>query len=402
MTVAAPTDSPILTTGNAGQPARPVYLDCNATTPVDPRVQTEVLTYLAEEFGNAGSRTHGYGQAAKERVNRAREQVAAVVGAQPGEVFFTSGATESNNLAILGLADHGAQSGRRHIVSTQIEHKAVLEPLEELARRGFEVSLLPPTAGGWVDPAEVRRAIRPDTLLVSIMAANNETGVIQPIPEIADMLAGQEAYFHVDAAQAFGKQIEALRNHRIDFLSVSGHKLYAPKGIGALIARRRGYQRIPLRPLQFGGGQERGLRPGTLPVPLIAGLGLAAELALREHAERARQCAAVQNTALDALRPLDIVLNGDLDRLAAHTLNFAVPGVDSEAAIVALKDLVAISNGSACTSQSYEPSHVLTAAGLPGEQVAGALRLSWSHLTPPVDWELIAERLHQLTATAVS
>jgi cysteine desulfurase len=393
MTVAALTDNPAVASGRA---TRPVYLDCNATTPVDPRVQAEVMVYLADEFGNAGSRTHGYGQVAKERVNRAREQVAAVLDTQPAEVFFTSGATESNNLVILGLADHGAQSGRRHIVSTQIEHKAVLEPLEELARCGFEISLVPPTRGGWVDPDEVRRAIRPDTLLVSVMAVNNETGVMQPIPEIADILAGHGAYFHVDAAQAFGKHIAALRNRRIDLLSISGHKLYAPKGIGALVARRRGYQRIPLRPLMFGGGQERGLRPGTLPVALIAGLGLAAALALREHAERTRHCVAVQTAALAALKPLGIVLNGDLKRMAAHTLNFSVPGVDSEAAIVALKDLAAISNGSACTSQSYEPSHVLIAAGLPDEQIAGALRLSWSHMTPTVDWEQIADRLRRL------
>jgi cysteine desulfurase len=396
MTVATPTDSPVIATGRATQPTRPVYLDCNATTPVDPRVQAEVMAYLAEEFGNAGSRTHVYGQAAKERINLARHQVAVVVDAQPAEVVFTSGATESNNLAILGLADCGAQSGRRHIVSTQIEHKAVLEPLEEMSRRGFEITLLPPTSGGWVDPDAVRRALRPDTLLVSVMAANNETGVIQPIPEITDILAESEAYFHVDAAQAFGKHIDALRHHRIDLLSVSGHKLYAPKGIGALIARRRGYQRIPLRPLLFGGGQERGLRPGTLPVPLIAGLGLAAALARSEHAEWTRHCATVQKAALAALRPLGIVLNGDPDRLVTHTLNFSVPGVDSEAAIVGLKDLAAISNGSACTSQSYEPSHVLIAAGLPNEQVAGALRLSWSHMTPAVDWEQIADRLRRL------
>jgi cysteine desulfurase len=397
MTLAAATDNPSLVTEDAGRRGRSVYLDCNATTPVDPRVQAEVLTYLAEEFGNAGSRTHAYGQAAKDRVNRARQQIAAVVDARPEEVVFTSGATESNNLAILGLADHGPYVGRRHIISTKIEHKAVLEPLEEMARRGFEVTLLQPTVGGWIDPDAIRQALRPDTLLVSVMAANNETGVIQPIPEISDALAGSEAYFHVDAAQAFGKQIEPLRNSRIDLMSISGHKIYAPKGIGALVMRRRGYQRLPLRPLLFGGGQERGLRPGTLPVALIAGLGTAAELALREHAERARSCAAVQTAALAALKPLGIILNGDLGRLAPHTLNFSMPGVDSEAAIVALKDIAAISNGAACTSQTYEPSHVLTSAGLPSEQIAGALRLSWSHLTPSVDWGQIADRLQRLT-----
>ncbi|WP_066070497.1 cysteine desulfurase DndA [Frankia sp. EI5c] len=400
MTVATPADSLVGATADSAA-ERPVYLDCNATTPVEPRVVAEVMAFLADEYGNAGSRTHGFGQAAKRRVNRAREEVARVVDAQADEVVFTSGATESNNLAILGLAPEGERNRRTHIVSSQIEHKAVLEPLEELRRRGFEVTLLPPTPGGWVDPDEVRRSLRPDTLLVSIMATNNETGVIQPISEIAALLADHETYFHVDAAQAFGKLIDPLRHHRIDLLSVSGHKIFAPKGIGALVARRRGYRRIPLKPLFYGGGQERGLRPGTLPVALIAGLGLAASLALREHGERIQQCEAMKEAALAALEPLGIAFNGDQARMAAHTLNFSIPGVDSEAAIVELKDLVAISNGSACTSQSYEPSHVLTAAGLPDERVAGALRLSWSHLTPSVDWVAVAERLRRLTGTAI-
>jgi cysteine desulfurase len=398
MTVATPTDAHSSDDADV-EVGRPVYLDCNATTPVDPRVQDEVLIYMAQEFGNAGSRTHGYGQTAKERVNRARQEVADVVGAKPEEVVFTSGATESNNLAILGLAAHGEQTGRRHIISSQIEHKAVLEPLEVLAARGFEVTLLAPTSGGWINPDDVRRALRPDTLLVSIMAANNETGVIQPIEEVAAVLKEHEAYFHVDGAQAFGKLIAPLRSTRIDLLSISGHKIYAPKGIGALITRRRSYKRAPLQPLMYGGGQERGLRPGTLPVALIAGLGLASSLALREHSDRARSCEAMKAEALAALQPLGIVINGDSARVVAHTLNFSVPGVDSEAAIVALKDIVAISNGSACTSQSYEQSHVLIAAGISESQVAGALRLSWSHLTPEAPWGMVADRLSRL-ATA--
>lgn len=396
MTVATPTDNLALDlTARAAE--RPVYLDCNATSPIDPRVSTEVLTYMADEFGNAGSRTHRYGQVAKERVNQARAEVAAVVGCDPAEVIFTSGATESDNLATLGLADYGERSQKRHIISSQIEHKAVLEPLEELAKRGWDVTLLAPDAGGWIDPEAVRAALRPETSLISIMAANNETGVVQPIEEIAAVLAGHEAYFHIDAAQAFGKLIEPLRNPRVDLMSISGHKIYAPKGIGALIVRRRGYNRVPLKPLMLGGGQERGLRPGTLPVALIAGLGLASALALKEHDDRRAQCEAVRKQALIALAPLGIVLNGDADRSISHTLNFSVPGVDSEAAIVALKDIAAISNGSACTSQSYEPSHVLTAAGIDDAQVAGALRLSWSHLTPQVPWDEIAERLGGLT-----
>lgn len=375
---------------------RPVYLDCNATTPVDPRVADEVLTYMAYEFGNAGSRTHEYGQVAKARVTQAREELASVVGCEPAEVLFTSGATESDNMALLGLAATGERIGKKHIVATQIEHKAVLEPLEALQRRGFEITLVAPTGGGFVEPEAIRGAVRPDTLLVSVMGVNNETGVIQPIDAVAEVLQEHEAYFHVDAAQAFGKIIEPLRSRRIDLISVSGHKIFAPKGVGALVVRRRRRHRVPLEPIMFGGGQERGLRPGTLPVALIAGLGTASALALREHSTRAERAAEIKREALLALDPLGIVLNGDNSRTVPHTLNFSVPGVDSEAALVALKDVVAISNGSACTSQSYDPSHVLVAAGLPRRQIDGALRLSWSHLTGDVPWDDLVARLESI------
>lgn len=380
-----------------GQKARrPVYLDYAATTPVDRRVADEVLSYLSYEFGNAGSRTHGYGQVAKERVNRAREEVAAVVGAAPNEVIFTSGATESDNLAILGLAAHGEATGRKHIISTQIEHKAVLEPLEVLRKRGFEIELLTPCAGGWIPPEDVATALRPDTLLVSVMAVNNETGVIQPIHDVSELLNGHDAFFHVDAAQAFGKLIEPLQEQRIDLLSLSGHKISGPKGVGALVTRRRGYKRPPLEPLMYGGGQERGLRPGTLPVSLIAGLGTASALALKEAAERNRACERIKQGLLAALLPIGAELNGDPERTLSSTLNVSIPGIDSEAAIVALKDVAAVSNGSACTSQSYEPSHVLRAAGLPTERIEGALRLSWGASMTDVPADEIAARLAAL------
>ena len=371
----------------------PVYLDCNATTPVEPAVAELVLRFLREEYGNEGSRTHGYGARAKQAVQRARDQVAGVVGAQRDEVVFTSGATESNNLAILGLAAFGEANGRRHVITTAIEHKAVLEPCEELGRRGFEVTLLPVGAGGRVDPEAVAAAVRPDTLLVSVMQVNNETGVCQPIAEIAGVLAGHPAYFHTDAAQGFGKDLEPLRDPRIDLISLSGHKLMAPKGIGALITRRRGYDRPPLRPLVFGGGQERGLRPGTLPVALIVGLGLAAEMAAKDHAARAARCRAIKQEALAALLPLGARQNGDPAQVMDHVLNLSFPGLDSEALMVALKDLVAVSNGSACTSSSYTPSHVLKAMGRTDEEANEAVRFSWCHLTPDVPWAKVAARV---------
>ena len=371
----------------------PVYLDCNATTPLEPEVQSEMLRFFEEEFGNAGSRTHEFGARAKQAVQRARDQIAALVGAQREEVVFTSGATESNNLALLGLAAFGVQSNRRHIISTQIEHKAVLEPLEELERRGFEVELLAPNSGGWIGAERIQAALRPDTLLVSVMHANNETGVIQPIEEIATLLGKHAAYFHVDAAQTFGKLIEPLRNPRIDLISVSAHKIYGPKGVGALITRRRGFDRPPLKPIAFGGGQERGLRPGTLPVPLIVALGLAAELAMKNHALRAKQCQEFRRQLEAALLPLGPKLHGDPERTLPHVVNLSFVGLDSEAVMVALKGDVAISNGSACTSASYKPSHVLKAMSLPDDEIMGALRISWCHLTRAVDWTVVAERI---------
>jgi cysteine desulfurase len=373
-----------------------IYLDCNATSPIDPQVRDLVISYMTEEYGNPGSRTHEFGQRANAAVQRARQQVATVVGAQREEVTFTSGATESNNLAILGLLPYGQRTKRKHIISTAIEHKAVLEPLEYAATQGFDVTLVRSTAGGWIEPEEVRKFLRPETLLVSVMHVNNETGVLQPLARMADVLKGHDAFFHVDAAQGFGKDIEGLRNSRIDLISVSGHKIYAPKGVGALIVRRRGYDRVPLTALQYGGGQEKGLRPGTVAVPLVAGLGLAAELAVAEHKVRAKVCRQQRKAALEALSRLHPEFNGDPSRTLPHVLNISVPGLDSEAVMLRLKDVAAISNGSACTSQSYEPSHVLRAMNLPEEIVRGALRISWCHMTPAVDWNEIAEKIQKL------
>lgn len=374
-----------------------IYLDCNATTPLAPEVRDLVIHYLTEEYGNAGSRTHEFGQRAQQAVEKARKQVAAVVQADSTEVIFTSGATESNNIAILGLEKHANETGKKHIISTAIEHKAVIEPLQALEKKGFEIDFIKPDTSGRILGEEVKMRLRDDTLLVSVMHINNETGVIQPILEIADILADHSAFLHVDAAQGFGKEIPALQNLRIDSIAISGHKIYAPKGVGALIARRRGYKRMPLQPLMFGGGQERGLRPGTLPVHLVAGLGLAAELALQQHKKRNLDCQLFRQKMLDFLIPLNPVINGDFEYTLPNVINLSFAGIDSEALMLALKDEIAISNGSACTSHSYQPSHVLEAMCLDKSIIESAIRISWCHLSEIPNWNNVKRILESLT-----
>lgn len=378
-----------------------VYLDCNATTPIEPRVLAAMRRCAELEFGNAGS-PHEFGERAKELVHKARDQIGAVVAARRHEVIFTSGATESNNLTILGLAAYGERVGRRHVVSTQIEHSAVLEPLQALATRGFEITLVAPNSGGWVEPQAIRQAVREDTLLVSVMQVNNETGVRQPIAEIGELLAGRDLYFHVDAAQGFGKEISPLRHPRIDLISISGHKIYGPMGVGALILRRRERELPPLEPLFHGGGQELGLRPGTLPVPLIVGLGVAAELALEQCDERSEQCRRYKEELLAGLAPLRPTIHADPAHTLPHTVNLSFPGVDAEEVIAAWRGLAAVSNGSACTSACDTASHVLTAMRLPKAQVDGAIRISWCHSTLLPDMRRLIGALQQLRMQATS
>lgn len=368
-------------------PETPIYLDCAATTPLDPVVRAAMQPFLADDFGNAGSRNHAWGQRARAAVEHARDQIAAVAGAARSEVIFTSGATESNNLAILGLAGGAAAPG--HIVSSAIEHHAVLEPIAELERRGFSVTLVAPDGNGVVPVERIAAALRPDTLLVSLMHVNNETGAVQPIEDVARELDGTRIYFHVDAAQSFAREIEALRHPRIDLISASAHKINGPKGIGALVMRRRSGVRPPLRPLMFGGGQERGLRPGTLPVALAVGFGLAAERAAGEAAPRRARCARFRDALLDGLAPLDPVVNGDPRQSVPYIINLAFPGLFAEVVIDAWQELVAVSNGAACTTQQQRCSHVLEAMQVPAWRSDGAVRLSWDASTPELDWRTL-------------
>jgi len=371
-----------------------IYLDYNATTPVLPEVADLVYKIMVDEFGNAGSRTHEFGVTAKKAVELARRQIADVVEADKTEVIFTSGATESNNIALLGMREFAEANGKKHIITTKIEHKAVLEPIDHLQKHGFDVTFLNADKDGQVDVNELKAALRDETCLVSIMHINNETGSIQPINEVCQALASHDAYLHVDAAQSFGKYPYDLDNTRIDLISVSGHKLYAPKGIGALIMRRRGFIKPPLTPVYFGGGQEKGLRPGTLAVPLIAGFGLACELAQKNAHKWCEHAASLKVKLMDSLRTLGAEFNGDIT--SPYVLNFSVPGVNSEAAMVRLKGIVAVSNGSACTSSSYTPSHVLSAMGLSQEQIAGSIRVSWGHQTATIPSDEICRIMKEL------
>ena len=365
-----------------------IYLDCNATTPIEPEVVEKMKQYLITDFGNEGSHTHQFGAIAKKAVQEARDQVVDLVNASRNEIIFTSGATESNNISILGLKDYGIEQNKKHIITSAVEHKEVLEPIEELKKIGFEVDILSVNKDGRIDPKDLKSKIRKDTLLISIMAVNNETGVIQPIQEIINIIKDHECYFHVDAAQCFGKDLDMLKDKRIDLISISGHKIYGPKGIGALITRLRNYNKPPLKPLFFGGGQEAKLRPGTLPVHLIVGLGLAAKIAKRDLKKRQLKNKKIYDQIISLMKSLKGELNGNEKYLLGNCINFSIPGVDAEAFMLITKDLISISNGSACTSSTYEPSHVIKAMTNDENKLKGAVRISWCHMTEdklPVD-----------------
>ena len=374
-----------------------IYLDCNATTPTEPEVVEKIKHYLTIDFGNEGSHTHVYGSTAKKAVQEARDQIVDLVNASRNEIIFTSGATESNNIGILGLKDFGIENNRKHIITSSIEHKAVLEPIDELKKQGFEVDIINVDQTGRINPNDIKDKFRDDTLLISIMGVNNETGIIQPIQEISKIIKDHDCYLHVDAAQYFGKDNETLKDKRIDLISISGHKIFAPKGIGALITRLRNFNKPPLKPLFFGGGQEARLRPGTLPVHLIVGLGMAAKLAKKELKKRQTKNKKIYDQVIKLMNNLGGKLNGDEKHLLGNCVNFSIPTVDAEAFMLTTKDLISISNGSACTSSTYEPSHVIKAMNNNENIIKGAVRISWCHLTDDkIPIEEIQERLQNI------
>lgn len=354
---------------------RSIYLDHHATTPLDERVLDAMMPFLREDFGNAASRTHVYGWRAEAAVEDARERLAEMLGARdPSEIVFTSGATESNNLAILGLAD--ATATRRHVVTVETEHPAVLDPCRSLLARDFEVTELGVDARGHVDPAAIVDALRDDTLMVSVMTANNEIGVLQPVAEIAGLCRERGIPFHTDAAQAAGRLALDADRDGLDLVSVSGHKLYGPKGIGLLRVRRGGRPRLRLAPRQFGGGHEGGLRAGTLPVASIVGFARALELCLEEQeAEAVRLCGLRERllASLEQALPGRVLVNGDRTERLPGNLNVSFEGVEGERLIADLAG-IAVSSGSACSSAKPEPSHVLLALGRTPMQAKASLR----------------------------
>ncbi len=359
-------------------PHFPIYMDYGATTPVDPRVVDAMIPWLREHFGNPASRSHAWGWEAETAVEAARQQVADLIGADAREIVWTSGATESDNLAIKGAAQFYKGKGR-HLITVRTEHKAVLDTMRELERQGFEVTYMDVKEDGLLDLEAFKAAIRPDTILASVLFVNNEIGVIQDIPAIGAICREKGVIFHVDAAQATGKVEIDLAKLPVDLMSLASHKTYGPKGMGALYVRRK--PRIRIEAQMHGGGHERGMRSGTLPVHQIVGMGLAFEIARQEMAEENERIAALHKRLLDGLSDIEqVFVNGDLTRRVPHNLNISFNFVEGESLIMGVKGL-AVSSGSACTSASLEPSYVLRALGRSDELAHSSLRMTIGRFT---------------------
>ena len=368
----------------------PIYLDYSATTPVDPRVAEKMIPYLVEKFGNPASRSHAFGWEAEAAVEAARDQVAALVNADPKEIVWTSGATESDNLAIKGAANFYSGKGK-HLITVKTEHKAVLDTCRELERQGFEATYLDVQENGLIDLEVFKAAIRPDTILVSVMFVNNEIGVIQPIAEIGEICREKGIIFHVDAAQATGKVEIDLATLKVDLMSFSAHKTYGPKGIGALYVRRK--PRVRLEAQMHGGGHERGFRSGTLPTHQIVGMGEAFRVAREEMVAENARIGALRDRLLKGLSGIEAVyINGDLEQRVPHNLNISFAYVEGESMLMAVKDL-AVSSGSACTSASLEPSYVLRALGREDELAHSSIRFTLGRFTTEEEIDYAVELL---------
>ncbi|CAF0723392.1 unnamed protein product [Brachionus calyciflorus] len=369
---------------------RPVYLDAQATSPVDPRVLDAMLPYMTNMYGNPHSRTHPYGWESEKAVEKAREEVAQLINADPKEIIFTSGATESNNIAVKGVARFYKDS-KKHIITTQIEHKCVLDSCRALEMEGFKVTYLPVQTNGLIDLKELEKTIQPDTSLVSIMAVNNEIGVLQQIDDIGRLCRSKKVFFHTDAAQAIGKLPIDVEKSKIDLLSISGHKVYGPKGVGALYVRRK--PRVRLEPIQSGGGQERGMRSGTVPTPLVVGLGAACRVAKEEMKYDEERIQKLSKRLIDKITSelTHVVVNGDPEHRYPGCVNISFAFVEGESLLMACKN-IALSSGSACTSASLEPSYVLRAIGADDELAHSSIRFGISRFTTDEEIDFTAEQ----------
>ncbi|MCE2860244.1 MAG: IscS subfamily cysteine desulfurase [Oxalobacteraceae bacterium] len=391
----APLDQSLLESLKA--PHFPIYMDYSSTTPVDPRVADKMIPYLREQFGNPASRSHMYGWSAEKAVEEAREEVAKLVNADPREIVWTSGATEGNNLAIKGAA-HFYQTKGKHIITVKTEHKAVLDTVRELERQGFEATYLQPGDDGLITIQQLAEAIRPDTILVSVMWVNNEIGVIQPIDEIGELCRSKGIIFHSDAAQATGKTPIDLEKTKVDLVTFTAHKSYGPKGIGAMYVRRK--PRVRLEAQMHGGGHERGLRSGTLATHQIVGMGEAFRIAREEMAAEIPRIRALRDRLAAGLSKIEeVYVNGDMAHRVPHNLNISFNYVEGESLIMAIKD-IAVSSGSACTSASLEPSYVLRALGRSDELAHSSIRFTFGRFTTEEDVDfaidLLTKKVHKL------
>lgn len=375
-----------------------IYLDYNASAPTDERVLDVMVDVYRNTYGNADSRTHEYGDHARQLVEIARSQVASLLGVNTGEVFFTSGSTESNNIAIRGLLEYGKASGKMHVITSTIEHKAVLETVKSLVDEGFQIDLVDPDESGRVRYDDIIQLVRDDTLLVSLMHANNETGTIQPVKEIGEELYKRGIFFHVDATQSCGKLVPELKEVKYDMLSLSAHKLCGPQGIGALILKKKRYKLPPIKAITYGGQQEHGIRPGTIPVALVVGLGEACRLAETEYKSNIESLRVKKEVVVGLIEESGLAyqFNGSQEFCMPNTLNVSFNGIESEALMLSTKRYCGISNGSACTSQDYSPSYVLTAMRLDQDRISSAIRLSWGAKTDKD--ELISQLTELLNA----
>lgn len=366
-----------------------IYLDYNSSAPIDGRVLDVMVDVYKNIIGNADSRTHDHGENARKIVEHARKQVASILKINKDEVIFTGGATESNNIALQGLKEYAYSTNKKHIITTSIEHKAVLETAKALEKQGFEVDYVSPDLSGRISVEDIMSKVREDTLLVSVMHVNNETGIIQPVYEIGEALKDREVLFHVDATQSFGKLVEELQKIQYNMLSMSAHKLGGPQGIGALILRKQKYKFPPVKAIMYGGQQEHGIRPGTLPVALIAGLGKACEIAEEGYKDNNRRCQAIKDKMKSMLEESGLIYkyNGLQEYAFPTTVNVCFCGVSSEALMLSSKEFCSISNGAACNSKSYNTSYVLLAMGIPEDQIESSVRISWGYDTEIVEFE---------------